>query len=98
MGKKRFTITGCEYYFGLSIFEKGMKVKLIKEPDNKYDSEAIRVELKGHGKVGYVGNSTHTVITAGFLTNNRGMFGFGIMSELYLMWRHLYRPLWDIYG
>ena len=62
MGKKLFTITGCEYYFGLSIFEKGMKVKLIKEPDNRYDSEAIRVEVKDHGKVGYVANSTSTVI------------------------------------
>jgi hypothetical protein len=27
--------------------KKGMKVRLIKEPDNEYDKEAIRVELKG---------------------------------------------------
>jgi hypothetical protein len=52
MKEKLFTIAGTEYYYGMSIFEKGTKVKLIKEPDNKYDSEAIRVELKGHGKVG----------------------------------------------
>ena len=41
-------------------------MKLIKEPDNEYDNEydkeAIRVELKGLGKIGYVANSPHTVI------------------------------------
>ena len=76
MKEKIFTIAGTEYYYGMSIFEKGTKVKLIKEPDNKYDSEAIRVELKGHGKVGYVGNSTHTVIgesmSAGRLYDHMG--------------------------
>lgn len=32
-----FTITGCSYYFGSDFMEKGMKVKLEKEPDNEYD-------------------------------------------------------------
>ena len=31
-----------------------MKVKLIKEPDNTYDKEAIRVEMAGLGTVGDV--------------------------------------------
>ncbi len=57
-----FTITGTNYYYGKDVLEKGMKVKLIKEPDNEYDSEAIRVELKGLGKIGYVANSPYTVI------------------------------------
>ena len=39
----------------------GMKVNLEKEPDNKYDAEAIKVMMKGLGHVGYVANSTHTV-------------------------------------
>ena len=38
-----------------------MKVKLIKEPDNEYDKEAIQVKVKGLGKVGYVANSPYTV-------------------------------------
>jgi len=38
-----------------------MALKLIKEPDNEYDREAIRVELPGLGKIGYVANSTYTV-------------------------------------
>ena len=50
------------YYYGSDFMKKGMKVKLIKEPDNEYDSEAIRVELKGMGKIGYVANSPHTVL------------------------------------
>lgn len=57
-----FTITGMNHYYGSDFLEKGMKVKLIKEPDNEYDKEAIRVELKGLGKIGYVANSTHTVL------------------------------------
>ena len=46
----------------MDFFKPGMKVKLIKEPDNKYDAEAIRVEVKGIGHVGYVANSTGTVL------------------------------------
>ncbi|MBR6365816.1 MAG: HIRAN domain-containing protein [Lachnospiraceae bacterium] len=57
-----FTITGLQHYFGDNFLKKGMKVKLVKEPDNDYDKEAIRVELKGMGKVGYVANSTYTVL------------------------------------
>ena len=29
-----FTIAGCSHYFGSDFMEKGMKVKLEKEPDN----------------------------------------------------------------
>ena len=41
-----------------------MTVKLIKEPDNEFDAEAIKVEqegLEGLGQVGYVANSPRTV-------------------------------------
>ena len=57
-----FTITGMNHYHGSSFLKEGMKVKLIKEPDNPYDKEAIRVELKGLGKIGYVANSPYTVL------------------------------------
>ena len=55
------TIAGCNHYFGSDFMEKGMKVKLVKEPDNEYDKEAIQVKIKGLGKVGYVANSPYTV-------------------------------------
>lgn len=66
MKKTYFTITGIYFYYGPSIFNKKDKVKLIKEPDNKHDPEAIRVEVKGLGKVGYVANSPHTVLGKSF--------------------------------
>ena len=61
MKKVFFTITGTKYRFGHDFLEPGMKVILEKEPDNEYDSEAIKVILKGLGNIGYVANSVHTV-------------------------------------
>ncbi len=61
MEKIYFTITGTNHYFGHDFFEAGMKVRLVKEPDNEIDKEAIRVELPGLGKCGYVANSSFTV-------------------------------------
>ena len=37
-------------------------VKLVKEPDNKYDTEAIACEMRYFGKIGYVANSVNSVI------------------------------------
>lgn len=56
------TITGLEYRYGSDFLKEGMTVKLVKEPDNQYDNEAIKVELKPFGTIGYVANSTKTVI------------------------------------
>ena len=56
------TITGLNHRYGVEPFEAGQKVRLIKEPENQYDHEAIRAELPGLGKVGYVANSVHTVV------------------------------------
>lgn len=57
-----FTVTGMNHYLGNDFLEKGMKVRLEKEPDNKHDREAIQVKMKGLGKIGYVANSPYTVI------------------------------------
>ena len=62
MAKTFITLTGTKYYHGNSFLEKGMKLKLIKEPDNPYDKEAIRVTLAGIGDIGHVANSTRTVL------------------------------------
>ena len=62
MNKIYFTITGTHHYFGDEFIESGMEVKLVKEPDNEYDKEAIKVELEGLGKIGYVANSTYSVL------------------------------------
>lgn len=60
--KLYFTLTGTNHWFGQDFLKKGMKVRLEKEPDNKYDREAIKVSIKGLGKIGYVANSHQTVI------------------------------------
>lgn len=60
--KAFITITGLKFHFGSKPFEVGQKVKLVKEPDNEYDSEAIKAELPGLGCAGYVANSPHTVL------------------------------------
>lgn len=62
MSKTFFTIVGTSHYYGQDFFERGMAVKLVKEPDNDFDKEAIRVELEGLGLVGYVANSPYTVM------------------------------------
>ena len=56
------TITGTQFRHGSEFLEKGMIIKLVKEPDNEYDKEAIRAEIKPVGKIGYVANSVRTVI------------------------------------
>jgi len=62
-----FTVTGINHRLGSTEFmERGMTVKLEKEPDNKYDKEAIKVMMEGLGQVGYVANSVNTVIGESF--------------------------------
>jgi len=60
--KTFFTLTGTKHYFGDDFLETGMRLELVKEPDNEHDKEAIYVTLEGLGKIGYVANSPYTVI------------------------------------
>ena len=62
MRKIFFTITGTNYRYGNAFLEPDMKVRLVKEPENDYDREAIKVEMEGLGQIGYVANSTRTVL------------------------------------
>ena len=55
------TITGQRAFLGLKPFKVGRVVKLVKERDNEFDEDAIRVELPFIDTVGYVANSTNTV-------------------------------------
>ena len=66
MQKVYVTITGVNHYHGAEFLEPGAKVRLIKDPENKYDHEAIRVEMEGLGKIGYVANSCTTVLGDSF--------------------------------
>ncbi|MDO5859829.1 hypothetical protein [Methanobrevibacter sp.] len=55
------TLLGFSKFHGLKPFKLESLIKLIKEPENKYDNEAIACEMRYFGKVGYVANSTQTV-------------------------------------
>lgn len=56
------TITAFQKLHGTKPLKLDGTVKLVKEPDNKYDTEAIACEMRYFGKIGYVANSTNTVI------------------------------------
>ena len=62
MAKIYFTLTGTKYYYGKDFLKPGITLQLKKEPNNKYDKEAIVVRMEGLGDIGHVANSTHTVI------------------------------------
>ena len=75
------TITGLNHYYGKKPFEIGRIIKLIKEPDNEYDKEAIFAFLHYIDKIGYVANSTNTVydgtISAGRLYDKIEDYAYG---------------------
>ncbi len=83
MEKIYFTITGTQFYHGMDYFEKDMEVKLVKEPDNPFDKEAILVKIEGLGDVGHVANSPYTVVgesySAGRLYDKIGDTADGIV-------------------
>lgn len=60
------TITCAKHYYGMKPFEVGRVIKLVKEPSNEHDSEAIRAELPFIEKIGYVVNIVHTVLKGCF--------------------------------
>lgn len=56
-----FTINAVNMFHGIKPFKIGSIIKLVKEPENEYDTEAISVKLRYAGKSGYVANSVKTV-------------------------------------
>ena len=66
------TITGTRFY-GCPVFTEGMVLKLVREPDNAYDGDAIAV-YHGDEKVGYVANS---IDTACYLTTTASNLDIG---------------------
>lgn len=56
------TVTAFENMHGAKPLKINGIVKLVKEPENPYDTEAIACEIRHFGKIGYVANSTRTVV------------------------------------
>lgn len=86
MKKIFFTIAGTKHHFGQEFFEPKMEVRLVKEPDNEYDKEAIKVEMDGLGLVGYVANSPYTVLgesmSAGRMYDRIGDTAVGVVKYI----------------
>ena len=84
MAKTYFTLTGTKYYHGNEFLKPGMKVMLEKEPDNKFDKEAILVKLPGLEGIGHVANSYNTVLgesmSAGRLYDRIGKTAVGVVE------------------
>lgn len=63
MKKSNFiTITGIDHYYGAYVYKVGGVLELVKEEDNHFDRDAVRVELPAIGKAGYVANSMNTIV------------------------------------
>lgn len=58
---KYITIVGCSNYFGTDVFKVGQIVFGVKEPDNTFDEEAIKIVSEADVPYGYIANSIHTV-------------------------------------
>lgn len=84
-----FTIAGRKFYKTNIRLTPGMSLKLVKEPDNQFDQDAIAVYAKDN-KIGYVANNKHTTFE---LTSSaselQGKIGNTAQAE-YLV--YLYRP------
>lgn len=55
------TIVATNKFFGTEIFKVGQILTGIKEPENSFDSEAIKVVTESEIPCGYIANSIHTV-------------------------------------
>ncbi|MFC0905714.1 HIRAN domain-containing protein [Clostridium sp. MT-14] len=79
-GNYFITITGLNHYYDKKPFEVGRILKIVKEPENEYDQEAICAELPYIGTVGYVANSPGTVfrgtVSSGRLYDSIGDYAY----------------------
>ena len=70
------TITGTNHYYHLKPFKVGSVVKLVKDKNNHFDSEAIEVKMPYIDTVGFVANSPNTTfqgtVSAGRLYDKIG--------------------------
>ena len=54
-----FTLTGKRFYQNSVVLTEAMALKLVKEKDNEFDSDAIAVYAEGE-KIGYAANNNYT--------------------------------------
>ena len=61
------TVAGTSYIDGIEEIEKTLepddKLQFYREPDNKYDPQAIKIETQNHQKIGYVPRQDNIVFS-----------------------------------
>lgn len=55
------TVTGFSHYYGKKPFSIGNVLICVKEPENRYDSEAIQTRLPFIGQIGHIANGFSNV-------------------------------------
>jgi len=66
----------------------GDRLDLIREPDNRYDSKAIRVEWRGH-QLGYVPRAQNRIIAGAIDAGERLSARVSLMSDNENPWQRL---------
>lgn len=61
MDEMYVTVTGFSHYYNKKPFAIGNVLICLKDPSNRYDSEAITVCLPIIGQVGYLSNSIYNI-------------------------------------
>lgn len=68
------TIVGVQHYIGIESLSIGQELLLIKEPENKFDDESIKVVTESGVTCGHVANSVYSVArgthSAGYIYNS----------------------------
>jgi len=89
MGMRLVSIVGTRHYITPCILDVGDRVKLVKEPENEFDKEAVKV-LFHDKKVGHVANSIKTNMrgccSAGHILESVGVHG--LSAEVILKHEH----------
>lgn len=55
------TLTGIKNYYEIQMLKVGQEVNLVKDYENKFDEEAIKVQIDFLETIGYIANSINTV-------------------------------------
>lgn len=84
-------LAGSQYYAFAEFWPQmrvGDRLELVREPDNRHDANAIRVEWRGH-KIGYVPRAENRVIATALDAGERLSARLSSVSDNKNPWRRL---------
>ena len=84
-------LAGSQYYAAGELWRQmavGDRLDLIREPDNRHDTRAIRVEWRGH-KLGYVPRAENRAVAAAMDQGDRLVARISKLTEHANPWRRV---------